>query len=156
MFPVRGHMEAGNTRLNVDGAVADLFKPSSMEGKVRLAGSSLAGLRPFVPAKLPRSRPYEVQAQLSQKGEATSTKDVRIKIGGTLLTGNLSYDRSGERPLLKAAAFPAPESLKVTAELMAGVLSLKPVDVGIAQGHAARQPSSDGRTAEEKALARSE
>ena len=58
-FPIRGFMESGDTRLEVDGAVADLFRPSSMEGKVRLAGSSFSGLRPFVRGKLPRSRPYQ-------------------------------------------------------------------------------------------------
>ena len=30
-------------------------------------------------------------------------KDVRVKVGGTTLAGDISYDRSGERPLLKAA-----------------------------------------------------
>lgn len=219
-FPIRGHMEAGNTRLDVDGAVADLFRPSSMEGKVRLAGTSLAGLHPFVRGKLPRSRAYEVRAQLEQKGEATSSRDVRLKIGGTRLIGDVSYDRSGERPLLKAAlrseaadfddlgslagvrptksagrqaqdkdeasmpgksrgaiprpifsdkalplkglnaldaevslalkklksaGFPALESLKLTADLKSGVLSLKPVDIGVAEGNLTGSFVLDGR-----------
>lgn len=218
-FPIRGHMEAGDTRLVVDGAVADLFRPSSMAGKASLAGASLAGLHPFVRGKLPRSRSYEVQAQLEQKGKATSARDVRFKIGGTLLSGAVSYDRSGERPLLKAAlrsesanledlgslagartsrsvggqapakddgsvapkpgpagqkpifsgkplslkgfnaldaeislalkkiksaGFPALESLKLTAELNAGVLVLEPLDIGIAEGHLAGSFVLDG------------
>ena len=69
-FPIRGFMESGDTRLEVDGAVADLFRPSSMEGKVRLAGSSFSGLRPFVRGKLPRSRPYRRRRNWTRAGKS--------------------------------------------------------------------------------------
>ena len=214
-FPIRGHMEARKTRLEFDGIVADLVKPSAMEGKVQLAGPSLAKLHPFVPGKLPDSRPYEMEAQLRQEGDAIAATEVRAKVGSTTLRGDASFDRSGDRPMLtaalrsdsadladlgslagmrespgadrtrsdrtrsdqtmaaanddrqpaspkrlfsdrpisfaalksldaevglqlkklKAAAFPALESLKVTARLKDGVLTLKPFDLGIAEGN---------------------
>lgn len=214
-FPIRGHMEARKTRLEFDGIVADLAKPSAMEGKVQLAGPSLAKLHPFVPGKLPDSRPYEMEAQLRQEGDAIAATEVRAKVGSTTLRGDARFDRSGDRPMLtaalrsdsadladlgslagmrespgadrtrsdrtrsdqtmaaanddrqparpkrlfsdrpisfaalksldaevglqlkklKAVAFPALESLKVTARLKDGVLTLKPFDLGIAEGN---------------------
>ncbi|HEX7810876.1 MAG TPA: AsmA family protein [Burkholderiales bacterium] len=219
-FPIRGRMESGNTRLEVDGTLADLFRPSRMEGKVRLTGQSLAQLQPFVPARLPHSRPYEVEAQLRRTGDATSATEARIKVGGTVLTGDVNFDRVGDRPTLKAAlrsesanladlaslvgmrektnpkraagpavtlsaekvgpartlpvlsdkplalntlhaldaeidlnvkklkaaGFPALESLKLTADLNDGVLALKPLDLGIAEGHLAGTFVLNGKT----------
>jgi uncharacterized protein involved in outer membrane biogenesis len=46
---------------------------------------------------------------------------------------------------LKAAEFPALESLHAAADLKDGVLSLKPVDVGLAGGHVTGQLRLDGR-----------
>jgi uncharacterized protein involved in outer membrane biogenesis len=102
LFPVRGHMQAGKTRFDADGALANLFRPSAMEGRLRLQGASLAGLHPFVPGKLPDSRPYDVQAQVHQDGERMSASELRAKIGQTQLAGEFSLDRSGERPRLEA------------------------------------------------------
>jgi uncharacterized protein involved in outer membrane biogenesis len=217
-FPIRGHMETGKTRLDFDGVVADLFRPAMMEGKVRLGGPSLAGLHPFVPGKLPGSRPYSIEAELRQKRDAISATSVRAKVGGTSLTGEASFDRGGARPMLKAAllsdsadladlgslaglrertredppprvtttanpdgesrkakrllsdkpislaglkaldaevllhlkkfkatAFPGLESLKVTAKLRGGVLSLDPFDLGIAEGNLVGSFVLDGR-----------
>ena len=214
-FPIRGHMEARKTRLEFDGIVADLAKPSAMKGKVQVAGPSLAKLHPFVPGKLPDSRPYEMEAQLRQEGDAIAATEIRAEVGSTTLRGDASFDRSGDRPMLtaalrsdsadladlgslagmrespgadrtrsdrtrsdqtmaaanddrqpaspkrlfsdrpisfaalksldaevglqlkklKAVAFPALESLKVTARLKDGVLTLKPFDLGIAEGN---------------------
>jgi hypothetical protein len=52
-FAIRGHATAGKSRLDVDGAVADLLKPSFIDATVRLAGSSLSELRPFLRMSLP-------------------------------------------------------------------------------------------------------
>jgi hypothetical protein len=57
-FPMRGHASAGKSRLDVDGTVADLFNPSAIDAKVRLAGPSLSKLNPFFRISLPASRPY--------------------------------------------------------------------------------------------------
>lgn len=226
-FPIRGHMESGETRLDVDGVVADLFKPSGLEGKVRLRGPSLAKLRPFVPGKLPASRPYDVEAQVRHAGNATLATRVRAKVGSTLLTGAVGFDRGGERPLLKvdlssdsadfadlasvagarpgsatgskpeaavragmpskadagleprkrllpardiafdrlqsldaefrlflkrlkSVDYPALESLKIDAELRNGLLSVKRVDLGIAEGHLAGSLTLDARSQPEK------
>jgi len=58
-------MAAAESRLDIDGSIADLFQPSATDAKVRLAGPSLSKLQPFMrrqraesdrPAALRRAR----------------------------------------------------------------------------------------------------
>ncbi len=48
-FPLRGHISAGKSKLDVDGTIADLFNPSAIDAKIRLAGPSLSKLARFLP-----------------------------------------------------------------------------------------------------------
>jgi uncharacterized protein involved in outer membrane biogenesis len=101
-FPLRGHMAAGKSRLDIDGSIADLFRPSAADAKVRLAGPSLSELEPFMRVPLPASRPYEVETRLRQTKDEFSCTGLRAKVGGTDLAGEVSFDRSAERPMLRA------------------------------------------------------
>jgi AsmA family protein len=102
MFPLRGHMEVGKTRFDVDGSLANLFKPTMAEGKVRLRGPTLAALHPFLKPRLPATRPYEISAALSQEGDSMTAKGVEATFGRSVLTGSMSLDRGRDPPLLKA------------------------------------------------------
>ena len=102
-FPLRGHAAAGKSTLDVDGTLADLFKPSAVDAKVRLAGPSLSQLHPFIGAVLPASPPYEFTSHLRQAKGDTSFADLRGKIGNTDLAGDLSFDAGRPRPLVRAA-----------------------------------------------------
>ena len=102
-FPVRGHVSAGKSSLDVDGTVADLFNPTAIDAKVRIAGPSLSKLHPFVQASLPASPPYEFESRVRQTMDGTSFADLRGKIGNTDLAGEFSVDVSKERPMLRAA-----------------------------------------------------
>lgn len=103
LFPIRGHMEANKMRLDVDGSLADLFRPSEAIGSMHLKGPSLANLYPFTRNRLPDSRPFDIRGELDQEGDAMSIKQLRARIGSTLFTGVASLDRTLEPPLLKAA-----------------------------------------------------
>ncbi len=102
-FPVRGHASAGKSRLDVDGTVADLFRPSAINAKVRLAGPSLSNLPPFLRISLPASRPYEFEARVRRVERDTSFQEVRGRIGNTAVAGDFSVDLSKARPMLQAA-----------------------------------------------------
>ncbi len=195
-FALRGHAAAGASRLDADGSIADLFSPSAIDAKVRLAGPSLSTLRPFFRPWLPATRPYAFASNLLLAKDVYSFTELRGKIGTSDLAGKFSVDRSEERLMLRAAlrsdaaelsdfrppagagrepggtpgaperlfsslaingerlnAFdahvtlearrlhavdtPALDSLRVTANLENGVLSLKPFDIGLAGGHLA-------------------
>jgi uncharacterized protein involved in outer membrane biogenesis len=211
LFPLRGHMVSGDSRLDFDGKVADLVRPSATDAEVRLAGPSLSKLRPLMPLPLPASRRYELQAHFRQTNEEFFLSGLRAKIGSTDLAGEASIDGKTDPPMVKAelrsesadladlssllgrvapgkpaadraasdrsraagrilpsgsinlghlsalgahvsldarkvkaAKLPALESLRFTAELEKGMLILKPLHIGLADGHVTGWLTLDG------------
>ena len=194
-FPIRGHLTSGKTRIDGDGTAADLLKQSAIDARLRIAGTSLATLQPFVDLPLP-SRPYRAEGRLRKNDNHYVFEQLQAKIGATDIAGELSYrdDTDAEergRPMLRAtlrsestdladlgiagqpaqkeagaerlfprsafgagrlkaidahvsmvarkfksAAMPVLESLKFTADLADGILHVKPIDLGLAGGHA--------------------
>src|SRR3954469_7651796 len=63
-FPLRGHLSAGKTRLDIDGRLADIFDLGPVDAQMRLAGDSFAHLHPFLKFKPPVSRPYALEAKV--------------------------------------------------------------------------------------------
>jgi uncharacterized protein involved in outer membrane biogenesis len=51
---------------------------------------------------LPASRPYEVETRLRQTKDEFFFTGLRAKVGGTDLAGEVSFNRGGERPMLRA------------------------------------------------------
>jgi uncharacterized protein involved in outer membrane biogenesis len=105
-FPLRGHATSGNTRVDADGTFTDLLTLSAIDARVRIAGSSLSKLQPFVDLHL-ASRPYQADARLRKDGNNYAVEQLRAKIGATDIAGELGFrgDRNGEgseRPLLRA------------------------------------------------------
>jgi uncharacterized protein involved in outer membrane biogenesis len=95
-FPLRGHLVWGDTRVDLDGNVADIFKLSTIDAKVRFTGSSLANLYPFLPLPLPASHSYQIAGQLKKNESKYAFGQLRGKIGATDIVGDASY--SGEEP----------------------------------------------------------
>ncbi len=102
-FSMRGHAIAGKSRLDVDGSIADLFRPSAFDAKVHLAGHSLANLDSFFRGAMPPSRPYDIAVHVRQTKEMTTFAELRGKVGTTDLAGNVSIDRGKERTTVKVA-----------------------------------------------------
>ena len=202
-FQMRGHMVSRNTRLELDGLFTDLFDFGPLDTKIRVAGPTLAHLHPFIPIRAPASRPFDVQAQLTQTHDVYEFTELKAKIGGSDVSGEATLDRSGDRTRVGAAlnsesaeladlrplagvqpsargeaddgrVFPARalrvdtlrafdarvtmnakklkvpdapmlESLRLTAELNSGVLTLESAEFGVAGGHAAAAITFDAR-----------
>ena len=102
-FPLRGYFVSRRTRLDFDGFFTDLFDIGPMDARVRLVGPSLSLLHPFLRIRPVASRPYAVEAQLTQTYEVFHFARLAGKIGGTSVMGEVVYDRSAERPMLRAA-----------------------------------------------------
>jgi uncharacterized protein involved in outer membrane biogenesis len=99
-FPFRGHLTAGKTRADVDGIFADIFDSGPMDAKVRIAGPTLSRLHPFLKFRPPVSRPYVLEAQISQSSRKYTFAQLQGKVGDTALAGEATYDRNPERPLV--------------------------------------------------------
>lgn len=149
-FPLRGHASAGKSRLDVDGVVADLFRPSAMDAKVRLAGPSLSKLESFMRVSLPDSRPYEVETRLRQTNDEFFGTGLRAKVGGTDLAGDVSFNRSGERPMLRAKLRSDAADLSDLGSLLGlghapGQAAATSAAGKAAAGRAEEKPSASGR-----------
>src|SRR5688572_4463649 len=102
IFPLRGHIAWGKTRLTLDGFFADVFDPGPIDAAVRIEGETLAQLHPFLRVRPPPSRPFRFDAQLTHIDHVYRFSRLRGTIGGSDLAGEATYDRSRERPRVDA------------------------------------------------------
>ncbi|WPB58796.1 AsmA family protein [Xylophilus sp. GOD-11R] len=101
-FPIKGELDAGTTRLEVEGTIADAANISGIDTRLRIEGRTLANLYPFLLLPLPASPPYELQGRLVLKGNRYSIDDLAGRIGSTDVTGKGAYIDRQPRPLLTA------------------------------------------------------
>jgi uncharacterized protein involved in outer membrane biogenesis len=101
-FPLRGYMTARKARVDYDGFFTDVFDLGPMDVKLRVAGPTLAYVHPFLRIRPPDSRPFQLEAQLTQTNHEYKFARLRGKIGDTDIAGEAIYDRSKERPLVLA------------------------------------------------------
>jgi uncharacterized protein involved in outer membrane biogenesis len=101
-FPIRARLATSGTRLDFDGTLADLYRPSSIDGDLRVAGPTLAQIGPFFRTTLPASRPFEFRSRFRSGTDTTSFAKLHGRIGNTRLEGNLSIDPVRERPRIDA------------------------------------------------------
>jgi uncharacterized protein involved in outer membrane biogenesis len=101
-FPLRGHLVAGTTTLDVEGRVADAARISAIDVRLTIAGQTLANLYPFLLLPLPASPPYRLEGHLLRSGAQYTLEELHGKIGQTDVAGSASYAKRGARPLLTA------------------------------------------------------
>ncbi len=102
LFPVKGKLDAGTTRMKVEGTVADVADISAIDVKLQIAGQTLASLYPFLLLPLPASPPYDFRGHLVQKGNRYTINDLSGTIGSTDVSGSGAYVSQVPRPLLTA------------------------------------------------------
>lgn len=102
-FPIRAWMTTGRTRLDFDGTLADLYRPSAIEGDARLAGPTLAEIGPFFRTTLPASRAFEVRGRFRSGSGTTSLAKLHGAIGSTAFDGDVGVDLAKDRPEVRAA-----------------------------------------------------
>ncbi len=101
-FPIQGTLNAGTTRINVEGTIADMIDITSIDVRLEIAGKTLASLYPFLLLPLPASPPYAFRGHLVQKGNRYAIDDLTGHIGSTDVAGSGAYVRKEPRPLLTA------------------------------------------------------
>lgn len=101
-FPIKGDLQAGTTRVRVEGTIADAANISGIDTQLRIEGKTLANLYPFLLLPLPASPPYRLEGHLVLKGNRYSIDDLRGRIGSTDVHGKGAYIDKKPRPLLQA------------------------------------------------------
>ncbi|QHI96889.1 AsmA family protein [Xylophilus rhododendri] len=101
-FPLKGELDAGTTRLEVEGTIADAANISGIDTRLMIKGQTLANLYPFLLLPLPATPPYQLQGHLILKGDRYSIDDLVGKIGSSDVHGSGAYVDRKPRPLLTA------------------------------------------------------
>ena len=102
LFPLKAKLNAGATKVSVEGKVADVLNITSVDLKLNITGTTLANLYPFLLLPLPASPPYAFTGHLTQKGQRYGIDDLQGKIGSTDIAGSATYERRVPRPLITA------------------------------------------------------
>jgi uncharacterized protein involved in outer membrane biogenesis len=101
-FGLRGHAAIDGAGLDVDGRAADLFRATQIDADARLAGRSLAVLRPFLGERYAEPRAFRVQGHLRSGGGRYALSEARAQVGATDLAGELAWSRGGARRSVRA------------------------------------------------------
>lgn len=99
-FPAQVQASTGNTRLQASGSVASLASLDGANVDFRLQGPNLAEIYRLVGVTLPDTPRYAVAGRLSKEGGTWHVRGIDATLGRTDMKGDLSFDRSGARPLL--------------------------------------------------------
>lgn len=100
-FPLLGHLNAGRTKVDVNGTVADLIDLSAIDAQVKVNGPTLSNLYPFLLLPLPTSPAYNIDGHLIYRGTQYTYNDFKGRIGDSDIRGDASYIARSPRPFLK-------------------------------------------------------
>ena len=134
-FPLQLKLVMGTTAVDVKGTFQDPIKLSGANASLKITGDNLADIFYLTAIPLPPTPPYSLEGQLVKHGDVWSYNKFDGKVGGSDLSGNLSYDVGGERGFFKA-------------DLVSDVLDS--VDLG---GFIGLSPDTENATEEQKKAA---
>jgi AsmA family protein len=101
-YPLEARIRIGETDATLAGTVRAALRAGDMSLKLQIAGPNAALLAPILNLPLPRTRPYVLSGDLVREEHVWRFDDFSGVVGGSDLTGSLSVDVAGERPLMVA------------------------------------------------------
>lgn len=101
-YPLSLKLIMGATNITVDGTFKDPIKLTGINASLIVDGHNMADLFYLTAIPLPPTPPYKLGGRLTKIDGVWSYKEFKGKVGGSDLSGNLSYDTSKERGFLKA------------------------------------------------------
>jgi len=99
-FPLQLDLTAGETRVQMEGTIADALQLSGVDMQLKIAGPTLANIYPLLLLPLPASPPYALHGRLRRDGGRFAIEELGGRIGTTDLEGQGSYVLREPRPLL--------------------------------------------------------
>ena len=153
-FPLEINAAAAHTTLKAAGTVHNLATLDGTDASFTIQGANLSELYKLLGVVLPETPRYQVSGHLNKEGEIWKIGKINGKLGNSDLAGQLSFDRSGDVPLLsgklqsKALDFDdlAPlVGLPEQARSAAAMPGVAPVAAGTAPAKVARDNRAPGR-----------
>lgn len=99
-FPLEVDALAGRTRLKAKGSIANLANLSGIDASFDLQGKNLDELYKFLGVVLPSTPPYKLRGRLARHGKVWAVSQIQGVLGGSDISGALSFDQSAALPLL--------------------------------------------------------
>jgi AsmA family protein len=101
-YPLTLKLAMGSTHIRVDGTFKDPIQLSGIDASLNITGHTMADLFYLTAIPLPPTPPYTLNGQLTKTNDVWGYRNFKGKVGGSDLSGNLSYDTGKERGFLKA------------------------------------------------------
>ncbi|MES2676273.1 MAG: AsmA family protein [Pseudomonadota bacterium] len=101
-YPLDVKIVMGATTVIVGGTFKDPVKLTGINATLKIVGHNMADIFYLTAIPLPPTPPYTLEGRLTKANGVWGYKDFKGKVGGSDLSGNLSYDTSKERGFLKA------------------------------------------------------
>ncbi|WP_066332222.1 AsmA family protein [Azohydromonas lata] len=98
--PVKLHVEAAQTLVDLDGRVADLMSLRALEADFHLKGASLAGAGGFLSLTLPTTGPFEMRGKVSKQEALWHAAVASFTVGTSRLHGDFDFDTGVKPPRL--------------------------------------------------------
>ena len=99
---VRGHLEAGGARLDLDGVAGDIVRRPIVDARVSLAAPSLEPFSAFVGTRRREAKAIRVEGALKAGDGSYALSGTKARVGSTDLAGEMSWTRSDERSAVRA------------------------------------------------------
>lgn len=101
-YPFQARVRAGATALDAHGVVARPFDLARFNMDLTARGPDLSNLYDLTGVALPNTPPYALSGRLEREGRLYAITGLKGRVGDSDLTGKLSVQTGGARPLLKA------------------------------------------------------
>ena len=102
-FPLRGSVDAGGARVEVDGIAGDIFRAPTFDADITLAGDSLAPFRAFLGAQHDGlgKKPFRLAGHLKARDRDVALSAAAGKVGSTDFAGDVDLVRKGDRSAVR-------------------------------------------------------
>ena len=95
-YPVSIHVQAGETRVSLEGTAQDPVQLTGFDADLKLSGPSLSRLFPVLGVALPPTPPYDIAGRLTRQENLWTFSDFAGRVGGSDLKGTLQF-RAGDK-----------------------------------------------------------
>jgi uncharacterized protein involved in outer membrane biogenesis len=101
-YPLSVKLQAGPTRFDAEGTMTDPVQMVGIDLRLDVKGDSMSKIFPFTGIPLPPTPPFEVSGRLRKDKEVWYFEQAQGRMGGSDLTGDLSYDGRKTKAEIKA------------------------------------------------------
>lgn len=98
--PIKLHIEAAQSLVDLDGRVADVMSMRALEADFHVKGASLAGAGGFLSLTLPTTGPFEMRGKVTKKENLWHAAVASFTVGSSRMRGNFDFDTAAKPPRL--------------------------------------------------------